>query len=229
MYLLPEKAVFLMQILLSFWDFFTKHFEGFATILTIGGAIYLYLRQKKESKQQIATLIINDIRNANIALKTVKDSFNSVRVIPDVTVLPENNWKKFSYLFSRDLDEDDVEKINNFFSNVERISYIITQYNNLFLQHIFTRMSALQITNLNLLATAIDAKGAKETIDELDKRFADPNISNSVYNPTGFYTNLEKYLPEVPDLLTSTVGIKLKQMANPPKFKLNLLFFLKKN
>lgn len=208
-----------MQQIINIWNFLViQNFSGLATILTIGGAIYLYLRAKKENKQQIATLLINDIRNADSAIKTVKDSFNNpIKTIPDVTVLPENNWKKFSFLFSRDFDEDEISQMNKYFNNVERINYIVTQHNNLFLLHISTRMSALQNANMNILLSADTEELAKREIEELDKRFANSNISNSPYEPMGFYSNLEKYLPEISNLLTSSTGKKLKRIVTPPK------------
>lgn len=220
-----------MQPLFSLWDFLViKHFDGLATILTIGGAIYLYLKNKHENKQQIATLILNDIRNADSSIETLKNFFNNStnRTIPDITILPENNWKKFSYLFSRDFDEDEIRLLNKYFANVERISYLVTQHSNLFIQHVFTRMSALQGANINILASDLSDNEIKQKIVLLDKRFADETISNSPYDPKGYYANLENYLPEVPSLLTDSVGEKLKKLSNPPKLKPNILFFLKR-
>lgn len=217
-----------MQIIFDLWSFLViRNFSGLATILTIGGAIYLYLRTKKESKQQIATLLINDIRNANTAINAIKDAFNNpVKSIPEITVLSENNWKKFSYLFSKDFDEDEMNQMNKYFNNVERISYIITQHNNLFLIHISTRMAALQGANINLLSNADTVEEARSKIKELDDKFA-TNISNSPYEPMGFYNNLEKYLPEIPNILISSAGKKLKQIANPERIHVvkNLLRF----
>lgn len=203
----------------------TNFFSGLSTILTIGGAIYLFFRQKKEHKQEIAALLLNDIRNANNALQVVRDLFNGPgRNIPDITILPDNNWKKYSYLFSKDFDEDELDEINNYFINTERCSYLVQQHSNLFLQHIFTRMNAMQNANINLLVSNSE-DDAKFKISEFDQKFANPNISSSPYDPIGFYTNLEKYLPEIPNILTSSVGIKLKEMAYPKK---RTLFLLKK-
>src|ERR1700732_3649414 len=114
-----------------FTFFNSNFFVSLSTILTIGGAIYLYIRQKAENKQQIATLLISDIRNAQSAIQTVRTSLNT-NIIPEITVLPENNWKKYSYLFSRDLDQDDTAALNKFFADTERVSYIVTQFNNMF-------------------------------------------------------------------------------------------------
>lgn len=218
-----------MQILFSFLNFLViQNFSGLATILTIGGAIYLYLKSKRENKQQIATLLINDIRNANTAIEAIKDAFNNPtnKFIPDITVLSENNWKKFSYLFSRDFDEDEMRNMNKYFNNIERISYLVNQHSNLFLLQISSRMAALQGTNINLLSSAASERQAKENIAELDRRFANNDISTSPYEPNLFYYNLEKYLPEIPSILMTLAGKKLKQIANPPKSKLRFWTYL---
>ena len=210
----------MQQLVYDLWDFLViKNFSGLATILTIGGAIYLYLKARREGKQQIATLLVNDIRNANVAINTIRDAFNdNPKTIPEVTVLPENNWKKFSFIFSKDFDEDEMGQLNKYFNNVERINYIVTQHSNLFLMHVSTRMAALQSVNMNLLSSANTANEVKEAIRKLDDKFAIPD-TNSHYEPAGFYTNLERYLADVPSILMTTAGKKLKQIANPPKSK----------
>lgn len=207
----------MQQTIFHIWNFLViENFSGLATILTIGGAIYLYLRAKRESKQQIATLLVSDIRNADSALKIIRDSISApVKTIPELTVLPENNWKKFSYLFSRDLDEDEINLINKYFSNLERINYIVDQHNNLFLLQISSRMNALQFSNMSIISSSKSEEEAKKAVDELDSKFGSGNISNSPYEPKGFYTNLERYLPEIPNILTSSAGKKLKKISNP--------------
>lgn len=194
---------------LSFFN--SNFFVASATILTIGGAIYLYIRQKGENKQQIATLMINDIRNAESAIQIVKDSL-SHQIIPEITVLPENNWKKYSYLFSKDLDQDETTLINNFFSNVERVSYIVTQANNMFLVLISDRDAAIQTANIQLVSGSKTYTEAKKKLSVFDGILSQ-QISASPYIPSGFYTKLHNYLPGISDILNTEAGRKLKKIA----------------
>lgn len=191
------------------------NFDGLATILTIGGAIYLYLRSKREFKQQIATLLVSDIRNADTSIEKVRDAFDKPivnRSIPDITVLPENNWKKYSHLFSKDFDEDETSLLNLYFASVERISFIVTQSNNIFLQTVSARTNALQKENMRILASSRSLDEVNKKLQELDKRFAS-GVSTSPYSPQFFYDNLGEYLPKVPSVLTSSAGKKLKKIA----------------
>jgi len=192
--------------------FNSPFFTSLATILTVGGAVILYWLQKRQTKEQIAILLVNDIRNAQSAIQTVKDSLKD-SLIPEITVLPENNWKIHSYLFSKDFDQDETRLINKFFSDVERISYIVTQANNMFLMQISDRNAAVQNANIKFIADSKEVMEAKQKIELFDKIFADKEVSNSPYLPSGFYIKLNKYLPEVPDILSTTVGIKLKKIA----------------
>lgn len=196
----------------SIFDFFNSNFfVSLSTILTIGGAIYLYLKQKRENKQQIATLLVNDIRNAQSAVQVVRDSLGT-QIIPEITVLPENNWKKYSYLFSKDLDQDETALLNKFFSDVERVSYVVTQANNMLLVTITDRDAAIQLANINIVANAKNIAQVKKKLALFDGILS-KQISTSPYIPSGFYTKLHNYLPGIPDILSTEVGRKLKIIA----------------
>jgi hypothetical protein len=195
-------------------NFFNSNFfVSLSTILTIGGAIYLYLRQKSEIKQQIARLLINDIRNAQSAMLQIKSSLVN-NIIPEITVLPENNWKKHSYLFAKDLDQDDTETLNKFFSSVERISFIVTQANNMFIVGVTHRNSAIQNANIDIVRSAATYQIAQKKLAVFDSILGNNQVSTSAYIPSGFYTNLRIYLPTVPDILNSEAGRKLKTIAH---------------
>lgn len=201
---------------MQFWapilNFFNSNFfVSLTTILTIGGAIFLYIRQKEENKQQIATLLVNDIRNAQSAIQIVRDSLEN-RIIPEITVLPENNWKKFSHLFSKNLDQDETALLNKFFSDVERVSYVVTQANNMLLVTISDRDAAIQTANINIVANSKNFMQASKKIAIFDG-ILNQQISTSAYIPSGFYTKLDQYLPGVPDILSAAVGRKLKKIA----------------
>lgn len=202
-----------MNIWIAFFN--TPFFSGLATILSVLGAYVLYRYQKKSDKEQIAILLINDIRNAQEAISDVKISLDvsGIPELPEVTVLPENNWKKYSHLFVKDFDQDETELINKYFSDVERVSYIVTKANDMFLMMISDRNRALQSQNLKIIANAKDVEEAVSKLNRLDTTFGSDKTSTSPYVPSGFYTKLKKYLPEIPEILNTTVGSKLKKIA----------------
>jgi len=87
-------------------SFFNSQFFV-ALIASIVGsfAIYIYNKQKSDSKQNAAIVLVNEIRNAESAIQTVRDSIRDAGIVPEITVLPFNSWNKYSNYFAKDLDQ----------------------------------------------------------------------------------------------------------------------------
>lgn len=197
-------------------DFLNSNFFiALVTGLSATVAILLYNKQKNESKQRAAILLINEIRNAEAAIGLVKDTLtqNPGASLPEITVLPENSWNKFSNLFTKDFDQDQIRLINKFYSDAERVNYIVTQSNNMFLVNVLNRASAIQHANVNLLANAKHKANVVKLIAEFEERLWRRDASPSIYTPQGFTDQLNKYLIDIQFLLSTPVGEKFKKIA----------------
>lgn len=203
---------------INFFD--SSFFLALTTGLSAGAAIWVYKSQKRETKERAAIVLINEIRNAESAIQTVKDALSSnpnTVTLPEITVLPENNWKKFADLFSKDFDQDEIKLINKFYSDVERVSYIVTQANNMFIINVLNRASSIQFSNLNIIAGS-NASNVKQMVEEFEDRLWRKEVSPSLYFPKGFTENLNKYLPDISFVLSTNVGEKLKKIARGSRF-----------
>jgi hypothetical protein len=197
--------------LISFFN--SNFFVALVTGLTGAIAMILYNKQKRETRERIAISLINDIRNSWEAVELVRIYLRETGITPEITVLPENNWKKYSYLFTKDLDQDEMDITNKYFANIERVNYIVNQSNDTFITQIKDRDAALQNANLDIIKKADTVEDAITKINKLNLIFGDSKISSSPYYPQGFIDKLNKYLPEAIDLMNTPVGAKLKTIA----------------
>lgn len=210
--------VALETVLSGIWSFLTTFFNsnfflGLSTILTVLVAILLYFRQKKSEKQQIAALLVNEIRNAEEAIHLLKTRTRGVE-IPEIIILPQNNWNKFSHLFSKDFDQDEVNTINRFYFDAERANYIVNYGNtvDLFLLNIRERIDASHHKVLDIIDKASSLNDLKVKMKRFQDKFYNVN-SFFQYSPVGFTTILDSHLATITFILDSPVGIKLKQLA----------------
>lgn len=201
-----------MNLLINFLN--SSFFLGLVTIIAGSFALYLYKKQKADEKESAAMILVNEIRNAEFALQQIKDTLllDSVN-LPEIAVLPENSWNKYSYLFSKDFDQDDIRLITKFYSEAERVGYIVTQANNMFLLQVTARTQAIQQANIAILKDESNSDNMLTKINELNRRIYDNNIPILIYNPTGFINKLKNYLPDIDFLLSTSAGAKLKAIA----------------
>lgn len=198
------------QIIINFFN--SSFFGALSTILTIGGAIALYLWEKSQSKQQIARLLLNEIRNAQAAIQVLKDH-SADPEFPVVAVLPQNSWNKYSHLFAKDFDQDDMEQINNFFNVAQEIENVVQKGNkiNRFLLQITQRSEAIQQSIMDILANSGDDGVAKTRFDDFIRRI---DTGKYHYAPSGFQTYFNEFLKNYSPVLGTHVGMALKKIAN---------------
>lgn len=203
---------------LGIWSFLvaffnSNFFQGFSTILTVIGAVILYLRQKNAEKQRIAAALVNEIRNAEEAINSLKNRTAGVE-IPEIIILPQNSWNRYSHLFIKDLDQDQINTINRFYFEAERANYIVSRGNtvDLFLSNIKARTEAAHQKVLDIVATA-SKKNLKARMKEFSDRFYSQD-SFFAYSPNGFPNQLDSHLKNITLILDSPAGIKLKELAD---------------
>lgn len=89
---------------------------GLITFIVGFFAIYLYLRQKKDTKREAALLILQEIRYAEQRVKNYR-AYGSYSFAEKL--LPTNSWNKNINLFVKDFKESEIDLISKFFSNAE--------------------------------------------------------------------------------------------------------------
>ena len=73
-------------------------------------------------------MLVNEIRRAEDSIQQIKER-NVVADLPHITVLEQNTWNQYSHLFTKDLDQDEINLINNFYSYADKINYVIKSGN----------------------------------------------------------------------------------------------------
>ncbi len=201
----------------NIWSFFlvvfnSNFFVGIATIITVFGAIWIYKRQKNAEKQQLAALLVNEIRNAEEAIQSLRTRPQG-NELPEIIILPQNSWAKYSHSFIKDLDRDQIDSINRFYFDAERANYIVTYGNTLelFLTNIKYRTLAAHQKVLDIVE-----KTPSKTLAKAMKQFSDKFYSTDSlfhYSPMGFPNMLDSHLKNINFILDAPAGIKLKQLA----------------
>lgn len=94
--------------------------------LVVGlSAIYLYLKQKTDSKRDIAKLILQEIRYAE---QQIRNSGRGARGYSlSSRLLPTNSWDDNIHLFIKDMKETEIDMISEFYSQAAYIDYLIEE------------------------------------------------------------------------------------------------------
>ncbi len=188
---------------------FTKSnlYTAIATFIVGLFAIYLYITQKEDKKRDAANVIIAEIRQAERLI----DQFKKRGVSNDISyqLLPSNNWVKYNYLFINDLDQDEIEQINNFYSQCFVLDKAIDQIN---ISHELKNKSQAVHHHISLIAK--ESLGNEETFG-INKNNFIKIISGDefTFRPNAPVMSIVKALNNINLITTSTIGAKLKKIA----------------
>ncbi len=98
--------------------------SNFFVALVGGSAIYLYIKQRKDSKRDIARLILQEIRYAEHQIRIARDQGYNYYLANKL--LPTNNWDNNIHLFVKDLKETQIDLITRFYANAAYLDHIIS-------------------------------------------------------------------------------------------------------
>lgn len=216
--------------MLHFW----QHFAGpllrsnFLIALLGLGAYWVYLKQKKDHKRDAANVILLEIESAEQQLTKInRDSpFDNVNE-EHVFLMKEGSWNKYRYLFVKDFDRNEWDKISEFYNQCQAYDDAVRYYNSLFdknaqevrqnLQRVLARYAEEHASN-TFGRSATDKQTLDEAYIKKRQQFVDIYMNTL---PTHMYV----YLPEKPskdairaaktiaDLSITSVGIKLKRLS----------------
>lgn len=120
--------IYLLSILIEIFPviWLTINSQFFVSILTllVGIIAYaLYLKQKSDQKRDMASLILQEIRYAEQKVREARSRQHDYRLAHKL--LPTNNWNRNIHLFVSDLEENQLDTISRFYSELEFIDYLI--------------------------------------------------------------------------------------------------------
>ncbi|HUC88663.1 MAG TPA: hypothetical protein VMR49_01380 [Candidatus Paceibacterota bacterium] len=94
----------------------SNFFVALSTLIVGFGAIYIYITQRFDSKEDAAKIIIQEIRRAEDIISDYKNtgSYQFAKKI-----IATNSWNKNIHYFVDDLSPDELDKISDLYSNGE--------------------------------------------------------------------------------------------------------------
>lgn len=194
-----------------FSDFFKSGaFVALITFIVGLFGIWLYIKRKEDFKRDAAGTLLMEIRYAERIINGLRN--NLPKFDPWVTILPASNWSNYSYLFTDDLDQDELDLINNFYNDcsvVEKGASLLDVGTQL-----YQKGNHIQSTLANL------AKSASSPDDYLEKKNKFIKIierETYIFSPKLPQEKIVSVLGKIKDITTSTAGNKLKRIAGQSK------------
>ena len=210
------------------WHFYYPDFTNsnfyFASITFVVGslAFYIYAKQKIDEKVNAAVSILFEIRNAEEKIEIIREKLNSSNKIDLPAVLPVNSWIKYSHLFAKDFDEDELKLLNIFYNCCSNVEDLINRQNNF----IWVAAEERAKTAQKLLGE-IHVEFQRDISNGVTSTDAGTKFKNQKEGITKFYGDEDYfYAAQKPiaglgfevarfqKITTTTCGAKLKNLAN---------------
>ena len=121
---------------------FSDASSGFLTLITGLIAIWVYFHQLKTKRKEIAIVLLSTIKSAEEAISSIKKSTDIFD--QSTTILSDNIWTTSHHLFSRKLNQHELDLVTKFFSNCEAAQSSLSHWR-LFLSDIAMRNKAIFI------------------------------------------------------------------------------------
>lgn len=187
--------------------------DGLATlVLLITGisAFATYFLQKRNEVRDAATILLNEIRSAEITISAI----HRTKVINDLAIiLTSNSWYKYSHLFAQRLDQDEFTQVSDFY----KICEISENYRKLFIQirndSITAKSRYVQAGLMSLAMKALE-NNAVDVDPEKRRNFIEMmNKEDFLFSANAPITTMIELISDIPQLTTSSAGAKLKKLS----------------
>lgn len=98
---------------------------SFVTFLVGILVVYIYIKQKDDTKRDAAKIILQEIRRAEDIISDYKQGEGGYQFAKKI--IATNNWSKNIHLFVGDLDNDELDRISNLYSTGEYLDTLIKE------------------------------------------------------------------------------------------------------
>lgn len=150
---------------------------GLITLVVGLSAIYLYLKQKADSKRDIAKLILQEIRYAE---QQIRNSGRGSRGYSlSSRLLPTNSWDDNIHLFITDMKETEIDMISEFYSQAAYIDYLIEERSKQKLNQKFL-LRPIAIGQPAITTPTEDAPQQSPTPQQIAQIIQEPNFNEQI-------------------------------------------------
>lgn len=195
---------------MNLFYFLNSNFFIALTALFVGFfVVVIYIFQKKDQKKNAANIILSEIRNAEKVLDEIK-RVGSEEGLRNLFVMPTNNWNNYSHLFIKDFDSDEWNLMNDFYSKCTLTEKTLEVIRSNLYSQLGEKAKSVQHFLGQLAKDAI----SDADYDNKKKIFLDRfQREGHLFRPSQPLRDLIILL-DVPKITTSTIGLKLKKIAN---------------
>lgn len=203
--------------------FFNSNFvQTFVTLLVGFVALYVYTRQRKDTKRAAANSIFLEIQYIEHCIPKVKEAARRGTLQSlDFNILREDSWSKYSHLFSNDFDKEEWEIITDFYANARLLDESIVQTNRSFEEDI----KQIRVNKQRILADI-----TKDTIDSADAPDGEAIVTqynqklevfdklymsrqdDFAYTPVKYLNDAKKCLEDLDKISITSIGTKFKKI-----------------
>ncbi len=185
-------------------------FIGLTAIIVGGLTFLIYFKRRSDDKREIASIVLNEIRNVEKVVDYLMSSPISKSEIKNTSILPTNNWEKYGHLFIHDFDPDEWDLINNFFSKSKLAEKALEELRKNVYNQILHKGNCIQDILGKIAEEAETDDNYKNKKESFLKRFGS---DTHLFNPKLPIDELGKSLNRISKLTTSSVGMKLKNLT----------------
>ena len=205
----------MFDALISFFN--SSFFVALTTIATAFVAWLVYQAKIKNDKIQAARVLITEIRIAEERIDQMKNKMNDTIPSDLPLIFPTKSWKKYSHLFISDFDQDELKLLNAFYDYGELAEEYAKKDNDFFWMATEERA---RVTVQKIAEFSCEAIN-NDTIENKDKFIQNKrdllsgmlDRNNTLYAPSKSVNVIKKILPSMPQITTSSCGLRLKKLA----------------
>jgi hypothetical protein len=208
------------------------------TTITVGTvALYIYRKQKRDEKKDAATIILTEIKKAAETLPGVKHRFQKSGLLDeDIFLVHEESWSKYKFLFVNLLSEGEWTAIDDFYKNCNLYDDAVELNNSYFSQdashirdgiykYVYKEISEYYKANSSAesMLEKIPEDVSKQLINFRELYIKDA-LKQAFYRPAKPVNDANLALSNLNhDILLSSVGTKLNEIANPRPYFMRLI------
>lgn len=208
--------------------FFNSNFLQTAVTLVAGlVAVYIYAKQKKDTKKAAANSIFLEIQHIERCIPKIKEAVRRGNLQNlDFNILRDDSWSRYSNLFSSDFDREEWEAITDFYNSAKILKEAIDQTNKSFEEDIAQiRVNKQRILaditkdTIYMLDSQADASSENaleqfnKKVEVFDKLYMSRQEDYFAYTPVKYMNDAKKCLEDINKISITTIGTKFKDIV----------------
>ncbi len=190
-------------------------FSSFVMLLVGSVAIFLYLKQKSDTRVQAARVLLIEIRTAEERMSQLKEKLQSGVTDDLPSIFPTKSWKIYSHLFVSDFDQDELKLLSAFYDYGDLIEDFAKRNNDFFWVTTEERARVVQQKLAELIIRSqTRPQGEEVDLAVLKEHFLDVFSNDTcAYTPKKSVNEIENYMRNIGRITTTSAGTKLKSLA----------------